>query len=435
MLREYAANIAAREFSSYASCHENPYKYCVSLRELLCLELTPQMLRLANRMARDIACHTRLTTIAHLIKEHHAVLDKIESAVSMRSDLAEAHAMSDADLVDALRFKRKERRSIAVAAREKGDSEKRWDDIQSDIEGFIGNLADRTKKLRPPVAADAVIVHEYDSSGATEKQRHEIRTALADRKAVGGPARRDAVDTLYSALFHEFPWMGEQITEIWHAHLATLDAPRPGLLLPPILLVGPPGVGKTRLATRLAGIAGLESDRVDMTSATAAWAIAGAEFGWRHAEPGRPVKLLARASHANPVIIVDEIDKGRRNGENGGDPVSALLPLLQRSTAATFVCPFVGARIDMSRINWVITANELDRVPDPVRDRCTVMHIAAPAGPGLRALIRRRLGKLAESDDVIEAVAVAIESGRMSLRALDRLEARYRAIAMMPVLH
>lgn len=83
----------------------------------------------------------------------------------------------------------------------------------------------------------------------------------------------------------------------------------------------------------------------------------------------------------SPMILIDEIDKFSGKAGSGGDPRAALLPLLQRSTAASFVCPYLQAPIDLSRVSWILCANTLDGLSRPLLDRLVVFEVAAPRGP------------------------------------------------------
>jgi len=288
---------------------------------------------------------------------------------------------------------------------------------------------------RPP--AGNILLHVAPAkvaAGTTpEAARDAMRVSLSTPKAMAGAKTEDEVDLAAARIFEECPWLQEPLEYLWHAAREAADQ-GVGLYLPPVLLVGPPGAGKTHAATRLAEMFGLAQSRIDCSAATAAFALTGLDFGWRSARVGEPIRLISETGVANPLIILDEIDKAPR-GTGGGDVVTAALPLLQRTTAATFRCPYLEAPIDLSWISWILTANEIDKVPGPLRDRCAAFQVNPPRGADLAGVVRRTFAQLDIDEVIICAVAEQIEAGQMSLRALARLVVRFRAINRRPWLN
>lgn len=145
--------------------------------------------------------------------------------------------------------------------------------------------------------------------------------------------------------------------------------------LPPLLFVGTPGVGKTYFVSRLARAFGVPYDEVHMESVTAGFVLAGGSATWSESQPGRVFDLLVQGTHANPIMLLDEIDKvsgGRYN------PMGPIYGLLESHTASRFCDEFVGVPIDASHISWVLTANDLAFVPGPIRSRTEMFHIPDP---------------------------------------------------------
>lgn len=124
---------------------------------------------------------------------------------------------------------------------------------------------------------------------------------------------------------------------------------------------------------------------------------------------------------------MDEIEKSRANS-GAPDPLLALLPLLQRDSAARFRCPALRADLDLSHVTWTMTANELGRLPAPFLDRITVFHCSVPKGKHLRHHLEQRFGDCAADHSVIDRIAHELEAGRLSLRGLGRLEEQFRRI-------
>lgn len=278
---------------------------------------------------------------------------------------------------------------------------------------------------KPPVRPNTM---EKDERG-----REAIRKRLAIKYRVLCWSDRHEIDEVFSKLYTAAPWLAEPIKWLWERQLLNLDDEQRQVGFPPLLLVGPPGCGKTHLAQMLGNAVGQKMARIDMSARSAAFDISGVEFVWRSSSPGIPVRTLACSDHANPLIVLDEIDKSGTT--SGGDPVEALLPLLQHDMARDFACPFLQGSIDLSWISWIATANDLDRIPDPIKDRMKIFRVAAPQGEGLRQVVAARLGPVGADPHVIEEVCLRIESGELSLRAMGRLEGEFEAISRRPVLH
>ncbi len=148
------------------------------------------------------------------------------------------------------------------------------------------------------------------------------------------------------------------------------------LEITPILLLGPPGIGKTYFAKMLAVILETNSAFVSMSSLTAGWILSGSASAWRGSKPGKVFEVLVDNIFANPVMIVDEIDKVATNTQY--DPLGAMYSLLEEDTAKEFVDEFAEIPIDASHIIWVITANDEHSIPDPILNRMSVYEIQAP---------------------------------------------------------
>ena len=239
----------------------------------------------------------------------------------------------------------------------------------------------------------------------------------------------------YAALFDEMPWLAKPLTVLWKAarERAGSDVP-----LPPILLWGPPGWGKSTLARRFGEVCGRPSVVLDAGSAGGSFRIAGTEKGWSSAQPGVTVETMIATGVADPVMIVDEIDKaGSARSEKTGGEVSmsnALLPLLEPSTAAAWQCPYYRVRLDMRGVSWILTANDIHKVPDPLRDRCLVIHCPRPAASDLRAAAAAMARKEGIEDPDAVAAAIAL-SEPQSLRAVARFIARIKSESQSPLLH
>jgi len=150
--------------------------------------------------------------------------------------------------------------------------------------------------------------------------------------------------------------------------------------LPPMLLLGAPGIGKTHFARRIAQLLGTGFGFVPMSSLTAGWILGGASSQWKNAKPGKVFETFLNGDYANPVMVVDELDKTSADGQY--DPLGALYGLLEVDTAMRFVDEFAEIPIDASGAVWFATANDASRIPEPILNRMHVYEIDPPDAEG-----------------------------------------------------
>lgn len=147
--------------------------------------------------------------------------------------------------------------------------------------------------------------------------------------------------------------------------------------LDPLLLNGPPGVGKTLFAERLGEFFGSGYRRIPMENAQTNAQLAGSDEFWSNTKPGVVFDILVEGSYSNPVFLLDEVDK--IHGRHEFDPLGALYGLLEPGTARTFRdLSMPRITLDASRIYWLLTSNEADFVPLPILSRVRRFDIPPP---------------------------------------------------------
>lgn len=150
----------------------------------------------------------------------------------------------------------------------------------------------------------------------------------------------------------------------------------------PLLLHGPPGIGKTRYLHRLAQAISRMNEQfhplvMPMAGHSDTLALSGNSRGWGNATPGRLVRFMATSPFANPIVILDEVDKV--GGTNDTRVADILLNLLEPEQSRTFQDMYLEIPVDLSRVSFVATANNLDRIPAPLRDRFLKVEVSPPA--------------------------------------------------------
>lgn len=143
--------------------------------------------------------------------------------------------------------------------------------------------------------------------------------------------------------------------------------------MPPILLCGSPGTGKTRLVSEIARILGLPYTEIPLAGSGDTFKITGLSRYWRSAGCGLIARAYCDNDQANPVFIFDEIDKAGRS--ESGSPHDAILQLLEERTARTFRDEFILAPIDTSHASFLATANSIDHLPEPLLSRFIVIEV------------------------------------------------------------
>ncbi|GBU19983.1 MULTISPECIES: AAA family ATPase [Methylobacteriaceae] len=250
-------------------------------------------------------------------------------------------------------------------------------------------------------------------------------THLADTRAGPRAEFRDVADrvlpvtpapdpqAVHAALLRRVPW-APALADAVAGDLVGAPYAR----VRPLLLVGPPGSGKTSAALALGEILGLPS------TLYGAGGVADGMFGGtsRAYHTGRasvPLQAIRRVGRANVLVVIDEGDKAA-TGDHNGSLVSTLLPYLESTSARRLYDVYLECEVDLSPVSYVITANELARVAGPLRDRCRIIHVPRPGREHLAALAPQIAEALCRERGMHPSEAVLDAAEMESLRAFWR---------------
>lgn len=253
------------------------------------------------------------------------------------------------------------------------------------------SLVPQSPGLKLPIANLRSVFRPHDVERKLAKlpaRDHENLRATYERMLERGPERFQVKPSgvpEMAGLYEQLPNFAEALDDV-KRHVALAQDSGDGIEITPMLLLGPPGIGKTHFARQLAELLGTGMSLVPMSSMTAGWLLSGASSQWKGAKPGKVFEALVEGQYANPVLVVDEIDKASADAQY--DPLGSLYSLLEHDTAGAFMDEFAEIAIDASQVIWIMTANDERAIPEPILNRMNVFEIDAPTLDQARAIAR-----------------------------------------------
>lgn len=295
--------------------------------------------------------------------------------------------------------------------------------VDPDDEDFLRAVAeDRAEFWRPRTPELVVVPLLPDNSSGARKELykswagiHSVPLPIVLRGDIGAHRR---------SLVERWPHAADLIDII----LGDLAA-REEVRFRPTLLVGKPGSGKSSLARAICDQLGLPVELVSMAGIHDA-ALMGTSAQWHSARESLPLQLIKRTKYASVAVIWDEIEKADP-GRNNGSATEALLPMLEIDQARRYRDLALEVEVDLSAVSHFATANSLDGVPAPLRDRMRVLMMPEPGWHHIGALSKQLIQRLAAergidarwfeplAEDEIELVRQAWPGG--SIRQLTRI--------------
>lgn len=258
-------------------------------------------------------------------------------------------------------------------------------DFDQELEAALDPVPgqDYDARAQHPVYPAARLVHWLQGclTSTPDKEWHQRDHALYRKLKASGPLRCVAVPgdpaAALAALRESQPNFGAVI-DLVEAQLALAHRSERAFALPPILLVGEAGVGKTHFAQRLASTLGTGFYRQPFDNDQTGAALLGSDRKWGNTSHGIVFEQVVLGDVANPIIVLDEIDKARRDHRGSQDPLASLLTLLEPVTSGCVRDISTRFEFDASQVIWIATANEAWRLSAPLRSRFREFKIAMP---------------------------------------------------------
>jgi ATP-dependent Lon protease len=255
--------------------------------------------------------------------------------------------------------------------------------------------------------ASAEILHHVTTSAEVVPEHHLVVARLSDDamknvklKEILGPLKGvinvalplvevPPLHRVRNALMFEFPYAVEVIDFV----LADLVG-RTTIRLRPLLLLGKPGAGKTVFVRKLSQALGLPSIwRTDCSRADGA-VFGGTDRRWHTAEPCHPLLAVAQAKIGNPLVLLDELEKAGTRSDYGR-LWDCLLGFLEPETSCRYPDPALQVALNLGQVSYLATANSLDPLPSPIRDRMRVIRFPEPSANDLDGILPAVIADLA----------------------------------------
>jgi len=346
---------------------------------------------------------------------------------------AELHAEQ---LADALEERRQAEAAAVTAAKTAAP-------VQASTSPIIGAHRAHASEVRRHrvLPDDHLLVRRLDAlrGGLLGDKDHTGRELQAITAALARGTKRSVVRPInwreaLVGLATECPAFTVAIDIFASAHQVSETTSRPPSI-PPLLLVGPPGVGKSHFCRRVAETLECGSKWLAMDQPTAGSELRGSDKHWSTARHGALFELLALGDTANPLVVLDEIDKAaRRQSSREIDPLAQLYSVLERETARRIADVSLDIELDASLVTYIATANSLATLDTALLSRFEVIAVGLPSPDKRRESAQRiiecTVDRLGVWDSVRVSPGVAVLLADYSPRLIQRVVEKAVGVAI-----
>lgn len=303
----------------------------------------------------------------------------------------------------------------------------------------IAFLSDRALCVMRLSDADLLEVARDLGPNRSTDDRTKLRLleSLDEPLTLAGPSEPHAIDMAISATYDEFPQFSVALQTIRESAQLSLSRGAMWLSFRPVLIVSPPGLGKSSFASKLASSFALPLVMLDGSTITTSTPLLGGDAIYRSSRSSDIVQAFSTHGIGNLMVVFDEVDKTSDTSRGGREnPAEALLGFLEQRTAGRLHDHYLGIDLDLSRLNWILLANDLERVPRPVRDRCKVIQMAPLSAKQIAEIAAREIERRALSPDLLPAIVKGCVHGQIkSLRKLTKILDAAEAVMKRPRFH
>lgn len=176
----------------------------------------------------------------------------------------------------------------------------------------------------------------------------------------------------------------------------------------PILLQGDPGLGKTYFVKQLADLLGMPYFEISLATITASFTLSGGSLQWAEGTVGELAKIIARSPVANPIVLLDEVDKCMNDVRY--NPSNVLYSLLEPHTAKRFKDEALELELDLSHVIWICTANYPEWIPAPIRSRMRTFEIRLPGPKEMERVVTHMYGQFRSRSTYGELLAETLQN-------------------------
>lgn len=291
-------------------------------------------------------------------------------------------------------------------------------------------------RLTDPLTKDR-IRSGIGGDGVEHQQRLRLKLEADTPLRLIGPASEPAIDEVVSALYVRAPAFGSFLQALrLSSHLSLMRGAN-YFHFRPLIVVSPPGMGKTTIVRLLADATGLPIIHLDGSTMMTTVDLTGGDAVFKSSRPSAIFQGLIEHGIGNPIMVFDEVDKLADMSRGGRDkPAEALLPFLEPASAGRVREHFLQIDLDLRFLNWVLLANDLDKVPKTVRDRCKVIQIPPLTPKDLAAVAEAEIRRRHLEPELIGELTRACARGQVkSLRKLNKALDAAEATMRRPRLH
>ncbi|MEG0129150.1 MAG: endopeptidase La [Clostridium sp.] len=323
----------------------------------------------SSTMISILGFHEELINKRTLIERIEFILEVLDDEIAVLK-LEDEIAKKTKDRVDKQQREYYLRQQIKTIQYELGMN----GDIQSTAYSFRKKTAklDVSDEIRSKLFSE---IDKFENSEGASAEISAIRTYIETVLAL--PWNKESKDTVSMSKVKkvlESSHFGLEDVKERILEFIAIRKLNKGLKGPILCLVGPPGVGKTSIAKAIAESMNRKFVRMSLGGVRDEAEIRGHRRTYIGSIPGRIISNMKDAKVSNPVFLLDEIDK--MASDHKGDPASAMLEVLDPEQNSTFKDHYLEVEYDLSKVLFVTTANTLDTIPGPLRDRMEVIEVA-----------------------------------------------------------